>query len=116
MFGITLTPDTGIKFSRWIANMTTEKKWPLTTTIVVYWVVLAISILAFGVLYIGAGMSPGNYNMQAGEAGVFLLFPVTLLGCKFLIYKLRGTQGGFKLLTVVSIIPIVQLLIIYTLI
>ena len=96
--------------------MTTPKNWPLTATIVIYWLVLAISILAFAVLYMGAGMSPGNYNMKTGEALIFLLFPATLLGCKFLIYKFRAREVGFKLLTLASIIPAIQILIIYVLI
>jgi hypothetical protein len=96
--------------------MTTQKKWLLIATIVVYWLVLASSILAFAVLYLGAGMSPGNYNMKTGEALVFLTFPAALLGCKFLIYKLRGAQGGFKLLSLAAIIPLIQVLIVFVLI
>ncbi len=61
-------------------------------------------------------MTPGNYHMQAGEALIFSLFPAALLGCKFLIYKLRRRPGGIKLLTLASVIPLIQMLIIFVLI
>ena len=96
--------------------MTQPKNWPLITTIVVYWLILSISILAFAVLYIGVGMTPGNYQMKTGEALVFSLFPAALLGCKFLIYKLRRKPGGFTLLTLASVVPLIQILIIFVLI
>ena len=96
--------------------MTKPKKWPLMTAIVVYWLILSISILAFAVLFLGVGMTPGNYHMQTGEALTFLLFPIALLGCKFLIYKLRQKPGGIKLLTLASVIPLIQILIVFVLI
>ncbi len=96
--------------------MTKPKKWPLTTAIVVYWLILSISILAFAVLFLGVGMTPGNYQIQKGEALTFLLFPMALLGCKVLIYILRHEPGGVKLLTLASVIPLIQMLIVFVLI
>ena len=96
--------------------MTKPKNWPLITTIAAYWLILAVSILAFGFLYMAVGMTPGVYHMNIEELLVFSLFPAGLLGCKFLIYKLRRKPGGFKLLTLASVIPLFQIFIIYTLI
>jgi hypothetical protein len=96
--------------------MTESKKWPLVTAITAYWLVLVLSILAFAVLFVGVGMTPGNYHLKTSELVIFSLFPAALLGCKFLIYKLRQTPGGINLLTLASVVPLIQILIIFILI
>jgi hypothetical protein len=92
--------------------MTEPKRWPLITTIVVYWAVLIVSVFAFGFLFMAMGMTPGNYHLKPSEILVFSMFPVLLLGCKFYIYKLRKGPGVFTLLTLASVIPLLQILII----
>jgi len=92
------------------------KNWLLVSSIIAYWSILAISILAFAVLFLGVGMTPGNYHMEPEEILIFSLFPAGLLGCQFLIYKLRHEPGGFKILAWASVIPMTQILIIFTLI
>ena len=96
--------------------MTTQKNWPLMITISAYWLILAFSLLAFAALFMAVGMTPGNYHMKTQEAAIFLLLPAALLGCKFIIYKLRRTPGGIKLLTFATVIPLVQILIVILLI
>ena len=93
--------------------MTKSKNWPLITAITAYWLVLLFSIFAFAVLFVGIGMTPGIYHLKTSEIVVFSLFPAALLGCKFLIYKLRRTPGGIKLLTLASVVPLIQILIIF---
>jgi hypothetical protein len=92
------------------------KNWPLVISIIAYWTILSISVLAFAALFLGVGMTPGNYHMDPEEILIFSLFPAGLLGCKFLIYKLRHKPGGFKILALASVIPMIQILIILTLI
>jgi hypothetical protein len=92
------------------------KNWPLISSIIAYWSILSISILAFAALFLGVGMTPGNYHMEPGEILIFSLFPAGLIGCKFLIYKLRHEPGGFKILALASVIPMTQIWIIFTLI